>query len=186
MAHLALGTVKYILYLLLIFHNVICITRTRVFVYTWIRASTPDSDRLLDIVPLTDKNGDPVQLKVEPGLSTFGNDIYNLIYKYQSNLADNIPGVIPYLTPLLELASSNIPADRHEDTVLYMLATAGMRMISEHDQNAIFDEIRTKIPEVSNFLFTPEHAGTISGKEEGVFAWISANYVLGRLKVKLP
>lgn len=141
---------------------------TRVFVYTWMRASTPDSDKLLDIVPLTDKNGDPVQLKVEPGLSTF---------------ADNIPGVIPYLTPLLELASSNIPADRHEDTVLYMLATAGMRMISEHDQNAIFDEIRTKIPEVSNFLFTPEHAGTISGKEEGVFAWISANYVLGRLKV---
>ena len=98
-------------------------------------------------------------------------------------LGDNLKAIIPYLTPLLKLAASHIPPDRHSDTVLYMLATAGMRMIPESKQNAILNEIRSNVPKVSSFLFTDQHVGVISGKEEGVFAWISANYVLGRLKV---
>ena len=48
------------------FYNVI-----RVFVYTWNRPP-PNSDELLDISPLNDDFGEPVQLKVEPGLSSFG------------------------------------------------------------------------------------------------------------------
>ena len=43
----------------------------RVFVYTWNRPP-PDSDELLDISPLNDDFNQPVQLKVEPGLSSFG------------------------------------------------------------------------------------------------------------------
>ena len=46
------------------------------FVYTWNRPP-PDSDELLDISPLNDDFNQPVQLKVEPGLSSFGE--YELI-----------------------------------------------------------------------------------------------------------
>ena len=66
-----------------------------------------------------------------------------------------------------------------------MLATAGMRMIPESDQNAILSELRANVPKVTNFIFSDNHVDIISGKEEGVYAWISANYVLNRLKVLL-
>lgn len=142
-------------------------TLFRVFVYTWNRAS-PDSDKLLDISPLNDDFGQPVQLKVEPGLSDFAN---------------RVGDVIDYITPLLRVAEKHIPRDRHSETVLYMLATAGMRMIPEVSQNAILNELRVNVPRVTNFLFSDNHVDIISGKEEGVYAWISANYVLNRLKV---
>ena len=45
---------------------------TRVFVYRWHRAQSSDTNQLLDIKPLLDHYGHPVQLKVEPGLSSFG------------------------------------------------------------------------------------------------------------------
>ena len=60
-----------------------------------------------------------------------------------------------------------------------------MRMIPESDQNAILSELRANVPKVTNFIFSDNHVDIISGKEEGVYAWISANYVLNRLKVLL-
>ena len=45
---------------------------TRVFVYQWHRAPPSQTNELLDIRPLLDQYGHPVQLKVEPGLSSFG------------------------------------------------------------------------------------------------------------------
>lgn len=140
---------------------------TRVFVYTWNRPP-PDSDELLDISPLNDDFNQPVQLKVEPGLSSFAN---------------RPEAVIDYITPLLRVAEKHIPSDRHSETVLYMLATAGMRMIPEADQNIILSELRANVPKVTNFIFSDNHVDIISGKEEGVYAWISANYVLNRLKI---
>jgi len=45
---------------------------TRVFVYFWQRQHQSDHNELLNMKPLLDRNGLPVQLKVEPGLSSFG------------------------------------------------------------------------------------------------------------------
>ena len=53
----------------------------RVFVYTWNRPP-PDSDELLDISPLNDDFNQPVQLKVEPGLSSFGKFEIHCIIPY--------------------------------------------------------------------------------------------------------
>lgn len=64
-----------------------------------------------------------------------------------------------------------------------MLATAGMRMLPVESQNSILGELRRRIPRLTNFYFAENHAAVITGKEEGLFAWISANYVLGRLRV---
>ena len=64
-----------------------------------------------------------------------------------------------------------------------MLATAGMRMLPVKSQNAILGELRRRIPLLTNFYFADNHAAVITGKEEGLYAWISANYVLGRLRI---
>ena len=152
------------------------------FVYTWNRPP-PDSDELLDISPLNDDFNQPVQLKVEPGLSSFGKFHDYNCSNIKVILADRPEAVVDYITPLLRVAEKHIPSDRHSETVLYMLATAGMRMIPEADQNAILSELRANVPKVTNFIFSDNHVDIISGKEEGVYAWISANYVLNRLKV---
>ena len=80
-------------------------------------------------------------------------------------------------------AERHIPADRHSETVLYMLATAGMRVLPEISQAAILAEIRRRTPLLTNFHFADNHVNVISGKEEGMYAWISANYVLNRLRI---
>ena len=36
-----------------------------------------------------------------------------------------------YLRPLLDYAASHIPADKHRETSLYIMATAGMRLLSK-------------------------------------------------------
>lgn len=140
---------------------------TRVFVYTWLRPNSLD-DKLLDVSPLEDDHGQPVQLKVEPGLSSF---------------ADDVSGLEGHIAPLISIAEKHIPPDRHSETVLYMLATAGMRMLPLKSQNDILSELRRRTPRITNFHFADNHVDVISGKEEGMYAWISANYVLGRLKV---
>ncbi len=44
------------------------------------------------------------------------------------------------------------------------------------------EDIRKDIPRDFNFLFTESHAEVISGKQEGVYAWIAMNYILGKFE----
>ena len=85
----------------------------------------------------------------------------------------------------MNLAAANIPTEKHSETVLYILATAGMRMISESDQEEILTAVRSEVPKMVDFVFSDSHADIITGKEEGIYAWISANFVLNKLKVHL-
>lgn len=98
---------------------------------------------------------------------------------------DQLETVTEYLRPLIDLASAHIPEEQHHETVLYMLATAGMRMIPQEAQDSILSELRGSIPSMTNFVFSEKNVGVITGKEEGIYAWIAANYILGKLKVSI-
>ncbi|XP_059508977.1 ectonucleoside triphosphate diphosphohydrolase 4-like isoform X2 [Stegostoma tigrinum] len=50
----------------------------------------------------------------------------------------------------------------------------------ENQQNAILEDLYTDVPVEFDFLFSESHAEVISGKQEGVYAWIGINFVLGR------
>ncbi|XP_069771506.1 ectonucleoside triphosphate diphosphohydrolase 3 [Narcine bancroftii] len=72
-----------------------------------------------------------------------------------------------------------IPAEKHNATPLYFGATAGMRLLQLQNPtasslilSAIEDYLRS-----SPFDF--KGAQIISGKEEGAYGWITANYLLG-------
>ena len=54
------------------------------------------------------------------------------------------------------------------ETPLYILATAGMRMLSTADQEAILDDLRVDISLKYNFHFTSSHVEVITGKQEGI------------------
>ncbi|XP_067940553.1 ectonucleoside triphosphate diphosphohydrolase 7-like isoform X2 [Watersipora subatra] len=138
---------------------------TRVYIYFW-PPHSGDSHQLLDIDQLKDKDGKPLSKKKTPGLSTFHTNT--------SNAAE-------YLIPLLKFAADVIPNKKHSSTPLYILATAGMRLIPKQSADEILDDITRDIPKWFEFQFERSHAEVIPGKTEGMYAWISLNYMLGRL-----
>ena len=79
-----------------------------------------------------------------------------------------------YVEPLLDFAAQHIPKHKHMETPLYILATAGMRMLPPTDQEAILEDLRVDIPLKCNFHFTSSHVEVITGKQEGM-------YVVGKI-----
>ncbi|XP_072410044.1 ectonucleoside triphosphate diphosphohydrolase 4 isoform X2 [Chiloscyllium punctatum] len=137
---------------------------SRLFVYCWPRHNGNPHD-LLDIKQMRGRNRQPVVMKIKPGIS---------------ELAATPEKSSDYLAPLLNFAADHIPHAKHRETPLYILCTAGMRVLPENQQNAILEDLRTDIPLNFDFLFADSHAEVISGKQEGVYAWIGINFVLGR------
>ncbi|KAL4623049.1 ectonucleoside triphosphate diphosphohydrolase 4 isoform X1 [Arapaima gigas] len=137
---------------------------SRVFVYCWPRHNGNPHD-LLDIRQMRDQHRKPVVMKIKPGIS---------------ELAGTPEKASDYIYPLLSFAAQHIPKHKHQETPLYILCTAGMRVLPESQQEALLEDLRTDIPVHFNFLFSDSHVEVISGKQEGVYAWIGINFVLGR------
>ncbi|NWI08238.1 ENTP4 diphosphohydrolase, partial [Crypturellus soui] len=139
---------------------------SRIFVYCWPRHNGNPHD-LLDIKQMRDKDRKPVVMKIKPGISEF---------------ASSPEKVSDYISPLLSFAAEHVPRAKHKETPLYILCTAGMRILPESQQKAILEDLLTDIPVHFDFLFSDSHAEVISGKQEGVYAWIGINFVLGRFE----
>ncbi|KAI0273519.1 nucleoside phosphatase family-domain-containing protein [Gloeopeniophorella convolvens] len=109
--------------------------------------------------------------KVEPGLSSFAED------------PDGIPA---YLAPLLRHAQTYIPPSLHSQTPLFLLATAGMRLLSAEQQATVLETTCQFLRFHSDFrIDSPSPVGPcgssvriITGEEEGLFGWISVNYLM--------
>nr|KAF6424834.1 ectonucleoside triphosphate diphosphohydrolase 1 [Molossus molossus] len=105
-----------------------------------------------------------------PGISKYAHKIHDL-------------GI--YLTECMEKARKVIPISRHQETPVYLGATAGMRLLRlENEQLA--DKVLAKVTEVlRNYPFDFQGARIITGKEEGAYGWITINYLLGKFIEKL-
>ncbi|XP_054628850.1 ectonucleoside triphosphate diphosphohydrolase 4 isoform X3 [Dunckerocampus dactyliophorus] len=137
---------------------------SRVYVYCWPRHNG-NPHELLDIRQMRDQNRKSLVMKIKPGIS---------------ELAKTPEKASDYIYPLLSFAAEHVPKDKHIETPLYILCTAGMRILPDSQQEAILEDLRTDIPVHFNFLFSDSHVEVISGKQEGVYAWIGINFVLGR------
>lgn len=137
---------------------------SRVFIYYW-PPHNGNPDDLLQIKQMKDSRGNPARMKIKPGISS---------------LVDHPSQASSYLEPLLDFAAQQIPSDKHMETPLYILATAGMRMLSLADQESILDDLRVDIPLKYNFHFISSHVEVITGKQEGIYSWIAVNFELGR------
>ncbi|XP_069467631.1 ectonucleoside triphosphate diphosphohydrolase 7 [Ambystoma mexicanum] len=137
---------------------------SRVFVYFWPQHNGNPHD-LLDIKQMRDRSSKPVVKKIKPGISTMAG--------IPERASD-------YMQPLLGFAAAHVPVRKHKETPLYILCTAGMRFLRESQQTAILQDLLKDVPLEFDFIFSESHAEVISGKQEGVYAWISINFVLGR------
>ncbi|XP_010066911.2 probable apyrase 6 isoform X1 [Eucalyptus grandis] len=104
-------------------------------------------------------------LRVNPGLSAYAEDPEEA----GASLAE-----------LLGFAKRKVPREFWGETEVRLMATAGMRMLERRVQDQILDSCR-KVLRASGFQFQDEWASVITGSDEGVYAWVVANYALGAL-----
>ncbi|MFQ6637514.1 hypothetical protein Gotur_012655 [Gossypium turneri] len=104
-------------------------------------------------------------LKVNPGLSAY--------VEYPEAVSDS-------LGKLLEFGRKKVPRKQLAETEIRLMATAGLRLLDVELQERILEECR-KVLRVSGFKFHDEWASVITGSDEGVYAWVVANYALGTL-----
>jgi hypothetical protein len=105
-----------------------------------------------------------------------------------------------YLRPLFEYAKEMIPESHHEITPLYLKATAGVRLLSKDKQdillNGLLKELSSSPSENNhkkiNYYNCPfiinnnnDHIGVISGNDEGYYAALSVNYLMGSINSEL-
>lgn len=104
-----------------------------------------------------------------------------------SSFANNPSNASHSLAPLLRFAAHHIPHKKHQETPLYILATAGMRILPKVKQNAILDNLKVNIPKMSEFYFTDSQVEVISGKQEGNYIYINISvcFERGRTNLKI-
>lgn len=101
--------------------------------------------------------------KIKPGISSYANNptdagesIATLLNNLQTCMSDkNI--------------TTNAPIN------FYLFATAGMRLLTNSTQNAIYTDINESIDGFS--FINPVQVETIVGAQEGLYDWLAANYL---------
>jgi len=103
-----------------------------------------------------------------------------------SSFGDNPEGVAGYLEPLIRHARAHIPPSLESDTPMFLLATAGMRLLEPLQQARVLNAACTYLRSASAFRIEPESKDgpcgssvqIITGEEEGLFGWIAVNYLM--------
>ncbi|ODQ64897.1 hypothetical protein NADFUDRAFT_70491 [Nadsonia fulvescens var. elongata DSM 6958] len=118
--------------------------------------------------------------KTSPGISSFGYKYEGKtskkeLKKFAEDLWEN------HLEDLVEFAEKIIPDKNDQlNTPIFLLATAGMRLLKPKDQTKILNtschllkkKTHFKIPECEN------HVDVINGDTEGLYGWLALNYLL--------
>ncbi|KAJ0016209.1 hypothetical protein NQD34_014499 [Periophthalmus magnuspinnatus] len=75
-----------------------------------------------------------------------------------------------------------VPSERHEETPLYLGATAGMRLLNIENSTASDQVFQAVSESLQKSPFSFQGARILSGQEEGAFGWVTVNYLDDRLK----
>lgn len=85
------------------------------------------------------------------------------------------------LEPLLRCVATYLGDDeiRLARAALHLRATAGVRLLPQDEREEIRDRIRARLEQTA---VGETSARVISGDEEGIFGWLTVNYLLGHLE----
>ena len=86
-----------------------------------------------------------------------------------------------FCRPLLDFAAKSLPVKSQPDTQLFVLATAGMRLLPKDKQDKLLANLRVSIPLHYNFDIE-DNLEVITGKQEGAYQWLAINYILGNFE----
>ncbi|CZT46654.1 related to apyrase (NDPase/NTPase) [Rhynchosporium secalis] len=140
---------------------------TRVYIYRWLNAAKAlqkaDAKDLISLPKIKMKS----ERKIKPGVSTFADRPHNVGPEH--------------LKQLLDHALNYIPEDQVKDTPIFLMATAGVRLLEPVQQKSLLSEICAYARGYTDFSL-PDcdlYIQVIPGETEGLYGWIAANYLLG-------
>lgn len=96
--------------------------------------------------------------------------------------------VAEHLVPLFEYAATVIPPQYHLYTSVKYQATAGMRLLPDSEQEAVYDALYQGLMQSEKFVFRGMERGdiaTLSGELEGFYGVVAANYLRGIVDAEL-
>lgn len=104
---------------------------------------------------------------LKPGLSSFDTDA---------------TGAAKSLDPLLERALEVVPANKRGCSPVAVKATAGLRLLGETKADDILTAVRSHLENDYPFpVVKKDGVAVMGGDEEGVYAWITTNFLLGNI-----
>ncbi|KAI8872434.1 hypothetical protein GQ42DRAFT_161326 [Ramicandelaber brevisporus] len=150
---------------------------SRVYIYSWknpehikriasvTSAAAKSMLHGLPVIEKGDEHGKHWSFKETPGISTYGKRPMR---------------VHEHLQPLLEYAMKTVPAAKVPSTPVYLLATAGMRLLPDDQRAAVLQETCDFIK--GRYYFAvgdcAQHIRVISGEMEGIYGWLTTNYLM--------
>ncbi|XP_023367369.1 ectonucleoside triphosphate diphosphohydrolase 1 isoform X2 [Otolemur garnettii] len=85
-----------------------------------------------------------------------------------------------YLSECMERALKVVPSSQHQETPVYLGATAGMRLLRMESEESAARVLDVVTRSLSSYPFNFQGARIITGQEEGAYGWITINYLLGK------
>lgn len=140
---------------------------TRAHIYRWLNndsARKSASETQLQKLPEIETHGTK---KIHPGISTFGENPHDVGPEH--------------LNALFSYALKHVPLEEVPNTPLFLLATAGMRILPPVQRQSVLKEVCDFARKTTKFQL-PDcdlHVQVIPGETEGLYGWIAANYLLG-------
>ena len=97
---------------------------------------------------------------------------------------DDAEAAAKSLDVLMDVAVQNVPKSLQKCTPVAVKATAGLRKLGKDASDAILKAVRHRLETAYPFAVVSEEKGGVEvmdGMFEGVYAWITANYLLGKI-----
>ncbi|XP_028994413.1 ectonucleoside triphosphate diphosphohydrolase 5 [Betta splendens] len=117
---------------------------------------------------------DPIELPV------LDNELYHAVKPGLSAYKDNPEEGGNSVRQLLKIAKKTVPEEEWRRTPVILKATAGLRLLPEDKADTLLKEVRGVFDESP--FFVPNNSVTImNGKNEGVLAWVTVNFLTGHL-----
>ncbi|KAI9465389.1 nucleoside phosphatase family-domain-containing protein [Lactarius psammicola] len=91
------------------------------------------------------------------------------------------------LDSLLDVAVRTVPEPLRRCTLVAVKATAGLRLLGAQQADEILEAVRRRIGSVYPFpLAAQDPVAIMDGRDEGVFAWVTANYLMDTIRADSP
>ncbi|XP_073413573.1 ectonucleoside triphosphate diphosphohydrolase 6 [Dendrobates tinctorius] len=108
------------------------------------------------------------------------HELFKAIKPGLSEYADEPEKCAAGIKELLDIAIEEIPEHLRRSTPLVLKATAGLRLLPEEKAQKLLDTVKN-IFQSSPFLVGKESVSIMDGTDEGIFAWITVNFLTGSL-----
>ncbi|KAI5811102.1 nucleoside phosphatase family-domain-containing protein [Peziza echinospora] len=110
------------------------------------------------------------------------DEVFEMVQPGLSKYEDDPEGAAKTLDKLMDVAVKSVPKSLQACTPVAVKATAGLRLLGEDKSKKILEAVRHRLDTKYPFpVVKGDGVSIMDGNSEGVYAWITTNYLLGKI-----